>query len=580
MKNIFKCFELCTITALTLVFFAGCSNGSKIGTENISLKTEDFYKTLTSQNTEVSFPESMDGNKCYLIYSNETNKPIKIKDVVPDFDSFNYYRSIDEDNQLNDQTGVYTKEYSHNYRDAHFDIPELSPEYMQQITNSNSRAATSNSIRYNPNLPNNNLIVGKTKVEFYYIQNNQTINEINYDFYDTKEFLLMAENDKCRIWRINDSSFDDKCDYNSLAKNIENNYKLMLDIFGTNVIPKNNIGISASENTKLEVLVYDIYNDNEEGRTMGFFNPADLFLNTSISSKISNECEVIHIDSYFLNNNLNTVLSTLLHEFQHLLNFINKHDFTKDFNKVDISLKYDDWFTEMLSQCCEEIFQERLGINDNASPKNRFNYGYKRTDLGFKSHWRDNYYSHAYANAYAFGTYLMRNYGGIKLIHDIATNGYVNEAAINIALKNNNYKETFYSVLRKFPLVNIMTEYNYPYSLNNNVESRYNEIFCTFTRIDLNEYPFFNFEYDEKNDQSYNFYIDDRKKIEIGIKEKTIKGPLVFYPNSYWKIDNDYDEKAPIEPYGFLIYYLGTVDSSRTYKIRNNTELTLTLVVK
>ena len=99
----------------------------------------------------------------------------------------------------------------------------------------------------------------------------------------------------------------------------------------------------------------------------------------------------------------------------------------------------DEWYTEMLAMVTEDMFQDFLKLEDKDSPKARlpyfnmyYNYGYRLWST------KDIPALIMYANTYAFGAYLARNFGGVALIKQIAQNQYVNEESITAALRTCN----------------------------------------------------------------------------------------------------------------------------------------------
>ena len=87
----------------------------------------------------------------------------------------------------------------------------------------------------------------------------------------------------------------------------------------------------------------------------------------------------------------------------------------------------------MLSMCAEDVFQNVLNLSDYDISKSRLNESFDAPWNGFGI-WPDNNDTpaifYAYANAYAFGAYLMRNYGGVNLIQKIASNPYSGKKSI------------------------------------------------------------------------------------------------------------------------------------------------------
>ena len=82
----------------------------------------------------------------------------------------------------------------------------------------------------------------------------------------------------------------------------------------------------------------------------------------------------------------------------------------------------------------EDFLKEDLEVSFIHSPQGRlssfikgdYNYGFKNennwesSELALKS----------YANAYAFGAFLVRNYGGAKLLKEICSNNFTNEELV------------------------------------------------------------------------------------------------------------------------------------------------------
>ncbi|ULQ59584.1 hypothetical protein K7I13_14130 [Brucepastera parasyntrophica] len=190
---------------------------------------------------------------------------------------------------------------------------------------------------------------------------------------------------------------------------------------------------------------------------------------------------MFYIDSYFYDRYSDMVYSTLAHEFQHMINMAVK-EFT--YNQVPST-----WYNEMLSMLSEDMMQDKLNISDSMSPKERFqefNYGYPIS--GVTDWLSGNYVLYSYAGAYAFGAYLVRNYGGITLLKNIASNSYVDAASITAALQSLYPGETYTTAFRKFGQVLVYT--NPPAgssvkTLYNTVSGTVNSVTYTFSAIDI-----------------------------------------------------------------------------------------------
>ena len=108
--------------------------------------------------------------------------------------------------------------------------------------------------------------------------------------------------------------------FDESIKKFDEIYPVETSVFGTleynataNVIPVGN---------KVSILIFDINSDATRGQTsgtFGYFYAYDLYKDT-----YSNEKHIFYIDDYFTKNATEYIYSTLAHEFQHMLNHINK----------------------------------------------------------------------------------------------------------------------------------------------------------------------------------------------------------------------------------------------------------------
>lgn len=296
--------------------------------------------------------------------------------------------------------------------------------------------------------------------------------------YTKRVATLQAKGQKCYVWVVsNDGSglTIDKEDVKKLADKFDEMYSNIREVFGyeSNWI----FHISGKQETlvpiydvsdteeMVNIVVYDIegdYKPSQASGVLGYFWPKDYYSKSSDTSyvdsasaailSLTNEGKYFYVDSGFLTNSPSMVYSTLAHEFQHMINYGEKTvaSLSSATTASDV-LNYSTWFTEMLSMVCEDMVQQYLDIKDKDSPIGRlaifaqYYFGSGITD------WLDgDNVAMSYAGAYAFGAYLARNYGGTKLIKEIATNNYVDQKAITQALKTCGYQETFDSVFKKY----------------------------------------------------------------------------------------------------------------------------------
>ena len=245
-----------------------------------------------------------------------------------------------------------------------------------------------------------------------------------------------------------------------------------------------------SPNKKVSILLFDIYEDKDEGSLLGFFGPNDYLSDYEAGNKM----ELLCLDSYYAKKEetASGFYSTLVHEFNHMLNFVNK-DLKYD-NEEDMET----WYTEMLSMLVEDLFYNDLNPDYENSIYTRLelfvNRGYV---FGFKN-WgnvfaedeeNDPQVFFNYSNAYAFGAFLGRNYGGAALFHEIATNEYVNEKSIVEAVnKINNLNLTFEDLLKQFCriLINPKGENKEMPTLYKSVSSEVGKYSFTLNKLDLN----------------------------------------------------------------------------------------------
>lgn len=379
-------------------------------------------------------------------------------------------------------------------------------------------------------------------------------------------FKLKASGNRCNIW-FRDPTLNNSCDepsisdtvFQNLASALDNVFEKELSIYGSNVINSSGL-IQASNETKLNVIIYDILADKQPSENAvvgGFFSSKDLFMQSvidgdrdeNIKKMRSNLCECIYADSYLLNKDqaqgTKYVTSTLIHEFQHMLHFINKNIKNVTLSEV--------WFNEMLSMCAEDIFQTQLGCSDLDSPKGRLSQFNANYYDGFKN-WRSgNEVLKSYANAYAFGAYLMRNYGGVNLIHQIANNPYVNEKSITEALKACGFDETFNSVLLKFSEAIVYPTDSSKHTLYKSWNQNFNGINYSLTAINLLDYA------NLIADSSLQYIYDsENRKFTTSDGRTAIKGPVILNEGAYYQGGN-------LGAYGTHGIYLGIKNYKPSY---------------
>lgn len=404
-----------------------------------------------------------------------------------------------------------------------------------------------------------------------------TVNDKDeYDNEECKDSVLVKIGNHCNVWykeRLDNTgnpayTIEDEI-FETVKTTFDSLYEIENNIFGNNYgnYHYNNI-IDTSDSTKIDIVIYDVFDDYKKsatGGTFGYFARRNFFNKVKnsdgeyVDDPYSNKCEVIFIDSFFLCNQANVIsgvdadgalyfhkktLSTLAHEYQHLLNYVNK-------SLIHDNADLDSWCTEMLSMTCEDIMQNSLfeslfasegGFPDDFTPKTRFSKFDTSANSGFEI-WRSgDDVMISYANAYAFGAYLLRNWGGVKLIHEIATNGYSDREAITQALKTLGYSEDFNSVLAKFGETFINTSKSgITFNKGNNSDT-FNGTTYSYTPIDILSDNYSRFSIPTSNEEV--FYLADVPKTEGGrlLRRDTtdpenpysvILGPRIFNNGCY-----------------------------------------------
>ena len=205
--------------------------------------------------------------------------------------------------------------------------------------------------------------------------------------------------------------------------------------------PGGNGGIDGDK--KVQILVYDFLSSTGgDTSTIGFFWGKDHYLRSTLTGSLlgSNEAEMFYINATYVRTQPSTVYSTLVHEFQHMINWNMKY--------IRTGTSSPTWFNEMLSLMSEEVMANIIGVN----PLQEINSRMPRF-LGYYfsnsfTQWSNDLYN--YSNKMAFGGYLLRNYGGAEILQKIMANNMVGEASITAALKEISSELDFKEALLRF----------------------------------------------------------------------------------------------------------------------------------
>jgi hypothetical protein len=225
------------------------------------------------------------------------------------------------------------------------------------------------------------------------------------------------------------------------------------------------------ETNQIVILFKDINGDDApNGGTVGYFWSKNNFTQDAIA--YSNETVMFVIDSVMFANPVGNgggttdtewhiedywpqdIILTLAHEFQHMIHFYQK-------NVLQSDGYTDTWLNEMASLATEDLVADKVavrgprGITGGSAGLPYITGG----RLPLFNYWNDISLVNwgevggtlpSYSMAYAFGAYLMRNYGGAPLMGDIVQNGYTDMQAVLSALASRGYSETEASLLQGF----------------------------------------------------------------------------------------------------------------------------------
>ncbi len=218
--------------------------------------------------------------------------------------------------------------------------------------------------------------------------------------------------------------------------------------------------ISSSASSSVDILFFDIPNYGTS-KVLGYYWAKDNNLATSDTR--SNERLLFYMNSLLMAEKEGgsweitdywpaLILSTLAHEFQHMIHFYQKI--------VTYNITSADWINEMSSMVAEDLLADKMladgprgvaytddsagsaGNTDGRLPE------FNNSNYISPSEWNSSLAN--YAVNYSFGAYLARNFGGAGLFRKIVQSGENNHEAISKAVVAMGYSETFSTLLQKW----------------------------------------------------------------------------------------------------------------------------------
>jgi hypothetical protein len=252
-------------------------------------------------------------------------------------------------------------------------------------------------------------VVGSTRA--YFVETS-----LNSGRFEPRPATLMATGLYSNIWVMNNGISTAQAQ--ALATNFDKIYPAETNILGYEFGGGPGGDGGKDGDPKIQILVYNI-----GGSIIGYFWNKDFYDDQAGTNK----AEIFYINSSSMNTP-DLIYLTLAHEFQHMINFNQKY--------VKNGLTAPTWYNETLSMMTEDIMAEILGIsmsNQHHPIRDHIPYFIENyTDNGF-TEWIV-YNAYPYSKGYAFGAYLMRNFGGVDLLRRILANNTTGIESITAAL--------------------------------------------------------------------------------------------------------------------------------------------------
>jgi len=268
--------------------------------------------------------------------------------------------------------------------------------------------------------------------------------------------------------------------------------------------------IASSASSQIDILFYDINGDHStNGGVLGFYYPKDNYKSSFEST--SNERLMFYMDSVLTATPENgtweftdkwpaEMISTLAHEFQHMIHFYQKYTLKNALSET--------WLNEMASMAAEDLIADKIGIDgprgvdstdDTAGSAGNINgrlpefneYNY----LSVTAWYNGSLVLASYALNYSLGAYLTRNFGGAELMQKIVQNSKTGSDAIDQALSDLGSTETFASVLKKWGVSVLLSDLTtndagYRYNTGANITSILGSISYNLGSINLFNYDY------------------------------------------------------------------------------------------
>ena len=293
-----------------------------------------------------------------------------------------------------------------------------------------------------------------------------------YSSYSKKNATAYAVNDYCIVWVVDgcyDSTDEEdittkdaskktvsQARIDALASNFAKIYPIETKVFGTESDSMYSMNLNDKNEAVREIIDMTDCEDNSVGTKInivicnlpdgfeGYFAPKDYYCYGYLRDEVesskkdiidcSNCGKFFYIDASAVNESISGAYLTLAHEFQHMIAFNMK--------TIQNNATFTTFMDEMCSMVCEDMMSTSLNISDDDTPKQRlpvFNKNYYSVGVVGVNEWRndtDNNLLYSYAQAYAFGAWICRQYGGAQLMNAILTNAHDDMYAVTSAIKS------------------------------------------------------------------------------------------------------------------------------------------------
>ncbi len=465
--------------------------------------TDSYDYTLKKIENRDKINLKLDDNPTdiYLLFTNPNDTNQKI--VLNRNDNSNIYNKIDERREKENLSTQHAPEYIMNFNHSGVgEYRELNRddkiEYQKEDSSINR--------------------------ELFYLEKDTSISTQATVKKNIKNIKTEYGNKSLSIW-VSDDSFGEDCSKvycieqnmidelaNSFLKDGSDNdiYDWVTNIFGKEWSETNNSTL-IDDNHEITILLTDIDSDNREsGGVLGYFYAKDNYRKSIFSG--SNERTMFYIDSVTFASHSSSrewsidgyrqkkILSTLAHEFEHMIQFYQKNIL---YNNSGLK----PWIDEMLAVTVEDIIATKLRSNglrgvsytrgdagEEGNLNGRFPLFNKNINITLPT-WSNRVED--YSKVGAFGSYLIRNYGGAELLHNILHNRYISEDAIIDAVRRtpNGYEKDFNTLMHDWGIAillssntNLGVDSGYLYNLGDFLETRYEN--STYSMGSIN---FFNY---------------------------------------------------------------------------------------